>query len=81
MYCLKQTARLASNQLVKCLGDSGYKTRKTKFCLCVDDFGVKYYNKEDANHLLSSFKNNYNITVDWKGNNYCGLKLDWNYQK
>ena len=19
--------------------------------------------------------------MDWNGNNYCGLKLDWNYQK
>ena len=59
MYGLKQAARLAWIQLVKRLGDSGYKpdkfapniwsheTRKTKFCLCVDDFGVKYYNKED----------------------------------
>ena len=92
MYGLKQAAILSWNQLVKRL-DSGYKpdkyapniwsheTRKTKFCLCVDDFGVKCYNKEDANHLLSSLKSHYNIIVDWKGAKYCSLKLDWNYQK
>ena len=49
--------------------------------LCVDDFGVKYYNKEDANHLLSSFKNYYNINIDCNGNNYCGFDLECNYQK
>ena len=56
-------------------------TRNTKFCLYVDDFGIKYYNDEDVNHLLSSLKDHYDITIDWNGNNYCGLKVDWNYQK
>ena len=44
----------------------------TKFCHCVDDFGIKYYNKEDTNHLLSSLKDNYDITMDWNRNNNCG---------
>ena len=31
--------------------------------------------------MLSSLKSHYNIIVHWKGANYCGLKLYWNYQK
>lgn len=66
MYGLKQVAILAfDNNLVKNLSKNGYSpmpntigmwehiTRKTKFCLCVDDFGVKsYHSKEDA-HCVS----------------------------
>ena len=38
-----------------------HNTRKTKFCSCVDDFGVKYSSKDDANHLLNSLKNHFAI--------------------
>ena len=52
MYRLKQAAHLAYNSLKKHLQQHGYfpdkfapniwshMTRKTKFCLCVDDFGI-----------------------------------------
>ena len=64
MYGLKQAAVLAYDNLVKNLSSHGYSpiphtigiwqhaTRRTKFCLCVDDFGVKYFTKQDADHLL-----------------------------
>ena len=91
MYGLKQAARLAYDDLVKHLSKYGYypdkicqniwshKTRKTKFCLCVDDFGVKYFNKEDKDHLCSALKEKYDITTDMSGKNFCGLTLNWNY--
>ena len=93
MYGLKQAAVLAFNNLVKNLSEHGYSpvpntigiwqhaTRKTKFCLCVDDFGVKYFSKEDADHLLSSLGNHYTYTVDWTGQNFCGFQIDWHYEK
>ena len=31
-----------------------YKTRPIQFCLCVDNFGVKYTRKEMAYHLLNT---------------------------
>ena len=62
------------------LGIWHHTTRKTKFCLCVDDFGVKYYSKADAQHLLDSLSENYTHTVDWQGQNFCGLRLEWNYE-
>jgi hypothetical protein len=59
-----------------------HKTKPTKFCLCVDDFGVKYFNKEDASHLINALKaSGYAISIDMKGENYCGLKLEWNYKE
>ena len=68
MYGLKQAAVLAYDQLVEHLQPFGYhpiphttgmwkhKTRKTIFCLCVDDFGVKYYSNDDIDHLISALK-------------------------
>ena len=45
----------------------------------MDDFGVKYFNKDDAYHLLESLKNHYAISTYWEGCNYLGLIIDWNY--
>ena len=92
MYGLKQAALLAYQKLVNHLAPYGYhplpfslglwthKSRKTIFCLCVDDFGVKYFSKEDAAHLLSALRNKFEVTVDWDGKNYCGLDINWNYK-
>ena len=55
MYCLKLSALLAYNHPRENLAQDGYspiigtigiwkkKTRPTKFCVCVDDFGIKYF--------------------------------------
>ena len=76
MYGLKQAAILAYRQLVNHLAPYSYAlvpfslsiwshtSGKTKFCLCVDDFGVKYYSKNDANHLLDALKKGYPVTVE-----------------
>jgi len=93
MYGLKQAAILAYKQLLTnlkkhgyspCEGSSGiwrHATRKTKFALCVDDFGVKYFSMDDALHLINALKSNYEISIDWKGEDYCGTKLKWNYKE
>ena len=52
-----------------------------QFCLCVDDFGVKYTNKEDVIYLLNALQTKYKITVDWEGTHYCGLTLSWDHDK
>ena len=56
-----------------------HKTRNILFALVVDNFGVKYVDKTDVKHLLSSIKSNYELTVDWTGKLYCGISLDWDY--
>ena len=93
MYGLKEAGIIAFRQLVQKLAPFGYSpmkytpglwrhaTRKTTFTLCVDDFGVKYFSKPDALHLIEAVKSNYEVKVDWKGKLYCGLTLDWNYRQ
>ena len=92
MYGLKQAAVLAYEHLVNNLKPHGYepiphtiglwrhKTRPTTFCLCVDDFGLKYFKKEDADHFLQALGENYKYSVDWTGQNFCGLSFDWHYK-
>ena len=92
MYGLKQAALLAYNNLKRCLAPHGYApvpgtvglwnhhTRPIQFCLCVDDFGIKYSHKHDAQHLLDSINQHYAYTTDWTGSHYCGLTFDWHYE-
>ena len=73
MYGLKKSAILAYNNLKKKLQPHGYslvvgtvdlwkhKTKRTTFCLCFDDFGIKSYNKADADHLLQAIDSNYSL--------------------
>ena len=49
------------------------------FALCIDNFGIKYNNVNDLQHLLTALKQNYEITIDMEGKNFCGLTLEWNY--
>ena len=52
---------------------------KTIFCLCVDDFGIKSFSKEDVVHLENALKPQYTAKVDWKGEDFLGFNLKWNY--
>ena len=93
MYGLKEAGILAFNYVVKNLAPFGYhtvqhtpglwkhKTRKTVFTLCVDDFGIKYHCKDDADHLLTVLKSKYEISTERTEKNYIVLTIDWNYLK
>ena len=64
IYDLKQAAILAYTQIKERLGKEGYSPiegtsglwkhdmQSITFALCVDDFGVKYFDKADVDHLL-----------------------------
>jgi hypothetical protein len=64
--------------------EHGLFTHKTSkgliFSLAVDDFGVQYINRADADHLASTLTSLYTITTDWTGSTYLGLTLDWDYK-
>ena len=87
MYGLPQAGRLANDQLVTKLAQHGYEpcplthglwrhtTRNTIFSLVVDDFGVRYSTRADAEHLIAALKENYKVSLDWTGERYCGLTL------
>jgi hypothetical protein len=92
MYGLPQAGILAYNQLVTHLAHYGYApcthtpglwTRKTSdatFCLVVDDFGIKYTNRCDAEHLLTALQAFYFVTTDWTGSLYLAMTIDWDYR-
>ena len=58
-----------------------HDTRPISFTLIVDDFGVKYVGKENADHLINVLKEHYEVAEDWDGTKYCGINLDWDYIK
>jgi hypothetical protein len=55
--------------------------RPVWFTLVVDDFGVKYVGKENADHLMQALRKNYEVEEDWSGGLYCGINLEWNYEQ
>ena len=77
MYGLKHAALLAFEHLKSNLASHGYKpiphtdgmwkhkTRNITFCLCIDDFGVKYFKKQDVDHLLNTLEQNYMVSTEW----------------
>jgi hypothetical protein len=91
MYGLPQAGHIAQEQLIKRLKKAGYfqsesspgfwkhEWRPISFTLVVDDFGVKYVGKENADHLISVLQEDYKIDIDWEGTRYIGLTLDWDY--
>ena len=92
MYGLPQAGILAYRKLVQHLKDAGFipakftpglfkhTTRPISFCLVVDDFGIKYSNKKDADYLISELKKHYDVTIDWEGKIFCGIHLKWDYK-
>ena len=92
MYVLKEAGILAFTFIAKILASFGYtpvkytpglwkhKSRPTTFTLYVDDFGVKYHNQGDLEHLLSELRSNYKISTDFTGRNYIRLTIDWHYE-
>ena len=45
----------------------------------MDDFGVKYVNKKNADHLVAALNGKYKIYEDWTGSLYCDIDLRWYY--
>jgi hypothetical protein len=76
LYGLPQAGHLAQEKLTKRLSKGGYEptantpclfkhiTRPIMFTLVVDDFAIKYKNKEDADHLLATIREEYEVTED-----------------
>ena len=93
IYGLPQDGKLANTGLKEHLSPYGYFevahtpglwqyiTCPIAFSLVVDDFGVIYVHKDDADHLANSLKNAYKLAEDWTGSLYfgnpCHFNLNW----
>jgi hypothetical protein len=91
MYGLPQAGIIAQELLEKQLVEYGYhqsktingfwkhQTRPISFTLVVDNFAVKYINKEDTEHLINTIKKYYPMRVDRDATKYIGLTFEWDY--
>jgi hypothetical protein len=87
IYGLPHAGRIAQERLVKHLADKGYhqcpstpclfkhETRPVAFALVVDDFGIKFKEQENADHLINSLQEIYKLTVDPKGERFLGMTI------
>jgi hypothetical protein len=91
-YGLKESGKIAHDDIVAHMAKHGYKetrtpglfvheTRPISFTLVVDDFGIKYTNKNDVEHLKTSLEEIYTMKIDWEGKRYVGIDLKWDYEK
>jgi hypothetical protein len=92
MYGLPQSGSNSHDELKEPLNKEGYfksplvpalwkhKTRPTQFVLIVDGFGIKYFKKEDLDHLIDTLKKYYDLKVDPKGKELVKIELDWDYK-
>ena len=76
MYGFQESGYRANIELKRILGLEGYvpskytpglfthKTRDIAFSLVVDDFGVWYTKREDAEHLLKTLQDRYPVKID-----------------
>ena len=90
-YGLPQSGRLANDLLRTRLeklvyyeadttpGIWSHKWHPVQFVLILDDFGIKYFGKQHALHLLKILEQNYDITTDWEGGGFAGIDLAWDY--
>lgn len=79
IYHLPQAGILANKLLREWLARDGYyecthtpglwrhETRPITFTLVVDDFGIKYINKTNAEHLITVCRKYYTVEVDYTG--------------
>jgi hypothetical protein len=87
IYGLPHAGKIAQDRLIKHLTMHGFhqtpntnclfrhESKPIAFTLVVDDFGIKYKGKDNAEYLLQTLRHIYNITVDWTGERYLGMHV------
>jgi hypothetical protein len=50
-------------------------TRDIVFSLVVNNFGIRYTAHADADHLIGTLQQVYEVSIDWTGAQYYGLSL------
>ncbi len=76
--CQKMIAKYAYSKVPHLPRLWKHHTQPIQFMLVINDFGLKYVNKKDAEHLLNDPKDHYKVEIDRMSGLYCGITLDWN---
>jgi len=92
MYGLPQAGSLGQDQLEERLNQEGYyqsqtvprlwkhKTKPIQFVLVVNDFGIKYINKDDLDHFIRALEKYCDVAVDLDRKEFVKIELDWDYE-
>jgi hypothetical protein len=75
----RKLAPIEYHKSANTLGLWRHESQPLTFTLVVADFGVKFVNKADVDHLIASIKKTYTLTEDWTSGLYCGITLEWDY--
>jgi hypothetical protein len=87
MNGLPQAGIIAQELLAKWLKTHGYtqstttpglwkqKTRPISFSLVDNDFGMKYFGEDNAQHLLQTIQQYYKCLCNWDSKQYCRLTI------
>ena len=51
-----------------------------QFCLVVGKFGVQYQGQQHVEHLKQILQQAYELSINWTGSKYVGLKIQWDYK-
>ena len=71
-------AKHGFNQTPHTPGIWRHHTKPIQLALVVEDFGIKYKNKQDAQDLINALENNYEaVSVEWDGELFCDITLEW----
>lgn len=92
MYGLPIAGKLANDELIRRLAPFGYHPvpythglwkddhSDLVFTLVVDDFGIRYTQRNDAQRLLDTLRAvEYRVSEDWAATQYVGITLHWDY--
>ena len=75
--CMRSSLEPYGHEIIPAtVGLCRHKTTLTNVWLCVDNFGIKHWSKQDANHLWNAIGAIPKRTVDKEGTDYCRLTLD-----
>ena len=88
LYGMAQAGLLSNEILAKRLAKHGFNqtphtpglwkhhTKPIRFALVVDNFGIKYENKQDAQDLINALEKNYEaVSVELDEELFCGIKI------
>ena len=91
MLGLKQAGRIVNDRLKAHLAHFGFApvpitpalwkqaTKPIIVPLLIDNFGVKYTSKDNADHLIQALQKIYTISIECNGYLFCRLTIDWDY--
>jgi hypothetical protein len=88
MYVLPQSGSLGHDLLKQHLNPEGYfqseivtglwkhRSKNDQFILVADNFGIKFMQQQDFDHLINTLKKHYNVSLDMAGGEYVKINMD-----